>query len=96
MRRNAEIARRAVAAPNGRGRRQLAHVRQRPANLRKLEEAIILEADLLCRRRRRALHPTQRNRVRSIGIGIFDAVNLEYSAFHDSPLKDVDALRLPT
>src|SRR5580692_10001854 len=84
---NTEIARNAVGAPNGRGWRQLTHVRQRPTYLRKLEEAVILEADLFCRRRRRALHPPQGNRVRRIGIGIFDAVDLEYSTLHDSPRR---------
>ena len=60
---------------------------KRPANLRKLEEAVVLEADLLCGRRRRALHPAQRNRIGSIGVGIFDAVDFDYAAFHELPLK---------
>ncbi len=88
LRRDAQIARRTAAAPYGDGRRQLAHMRQSPANLRKFQESVVLEADQF----RQAdggepcIHPNV-DRVRSVGIRIFDAVNLECSAFHGSPCK---------
>src|SRR5207253_10994388 len=47
------------AGPDVRRRREFAHVRQRPADLRKVVEGVALEGDALVRGRRRAAHPAQ-------------------------------------
>ena len=78
----AQIAWGAAAAPNRYRRQQFPQMRQAPADLGKVEEPIVAEADALVVGGRRPAHPTQRLAVGCAAVEVASAVEFECAGCH--------------